>query len=66
MSKAQIELTKGGWGKHFMYKHSIFAYLSFLIYIDEKPANECTGLEKYVQGLLKENDLKFFPYWNKS
>jgi hypothetical protein len=53
-----------GWPHHFMVEHSVFAYMSFLIYVQEKPVNECNGLEKYVREKLREKDIKFFPEKN--
>jgi hypothetical protein len=44
-----------------MIEHSIFAYISFLVYIKQKASENCNGLEKYVKERLEDNVIDFFP-----
>ena len=44
-----------------MAEHNPFAYLAFIIYVKEKPINDCSGLEKFVMECLENNDISFFP-----
>jgi hypothetical protein len=44
-----------------MVEHQPFAYLSFVIYVQEKEQTDCTGLEKYVKEELASNQNGFMP-----
>jgi hypothetical protein len=57
------ELTKDskGWSEHFMNKHSVFAYLAFIVYISEKNEEDCNGLEKSVKTQIDAKTVGFFP-----
>jgi hypothetical protein len=57
------ELTKDskGWSEHFMDKHSVFAYLAFIVYISEKKEEDCNGLEKSVKNQISSRKVDFVP-----
>jgi len=62
--RSVIELkstSAGGWSYHFMREHSLFAYLSFLIYLDEKKIYDCSGLEKHCKECFIKKDTTFMP-----
>ena len=59
--RSQIELKGAGWSYHFMREHSVFAYLSFLIYIGEKKVYNCSGLEKHCKECFDRMDTSFMP-----
>ena len=44
-----------------MIEHNPFAYLAFIIYIKQKPVEDCSGLEKFVKECYERNDITFFP-----
>jgi hypothetical protein len=46
---------------HYKYEHNIFAYLYYIIELEEKDVNDCDGLEKYVKACISNDDLKFLP-----
>jgi hypothetical protein len=54
-------IVPGGWSYHFMREHSLFAYLSFLIYLDEKIIYDCSGLEKHCKECFMKKDTTFMP-----
>ena len=56
-----IELKGSGWSYHFMREHSVFAYLSFLVYINDKKVYECSGLEKHVKECFNFTNTSFMP-----
>jgi len=56
-----IELKGSGWSYHFMREHSVFAYLSFLVYINDKKVYECSGLEKHVKECFTYTNTSFMP-----
>lgn len=59
--RSDIERKQEWWSQHFMKRHSPFAYLSFIVYVQDKTINDCTGLEKYVLQQIRENKTGFFP-----
>jgi hypothetical protein len=60
-ARSQIELHSQGWSNHFMCLHSPFAYVAFIAHVSEQPANDCTGIEKYVKNKVEARDTSFFP-----
>ena len=58
---SEIEQKCAGWSYHFMCEHSIFAYLSFLVYITDKKIYDCSGLEKHVKECFEKVDASFMP-----
>jgi len=60
-TRSTLELKASGWKNHFTGEHSPFAYLAFLIYLDNKPEIECNGIEKYVQEKKRRLDHTFVP-----
>jgi hypothetical protein len=60
-ARSQIELHSQGWSNHFMCLHSPFAYVAFIAHVSEQPANDCTGIEKYVKSKVEARDTSFFP-----
>ena len=62
--RSVIELKSaklGGWSYHFMREHSLFSYLSFMIYLDEKKIYDCSGLEKHCKECFAKKDTTFMP-----
>jgi hypothetical protein len=59
--RSEIEQKCAGWSYHFMCEHSIFAYLSFLVYITDKKIYDCSGLEKHVKECFEKVDASFMP-----
>ena len=59
--RSEIEQKCSGWSYHFMCEHSVFAYLSFLVYIIEKKMYDCSGLEKHVKECFEKIDATFMP-----
>lgn len=60
-TRSTLELKASGWKNHFTGEHSPFAYLAFLIYLDNKPEIECNGIEKYVKEKKSRMDHTFVP-----
>lgn len=61
IERNQLQLHGRGWSFHFMFEHSPFAYLSFLVYIEDKTLSQCSGIEFYVKKCLETGSTKFFP-----
>jgi len=59
--RSEIEQKCSGWSYHFMCEHSLFAYLSFLVYITDKKIYDCSGLEKHVKECFEKVDASFMP-----
>jgi len=59
--RSKLELRGAGWGAHFMSEHSPFAYMAFLIYINDKDIYDCSGLEKYVKECWQVGSSAFLP-----
>lgn len=59
--KTELEQDAKGWSEHFMNKHSVFSYLSFIVYIKDKEEEDCNGLEKYVKSQISDKNIEFFP-----
>lgn len=56
-----LELQGDGFIKHVLTQHSLYAYVTFLVYIREKPLDRCNGVERYVKDKLKVFSVEFFP-----
>jgi len=41
------------------------AYLAFIIFVRDKPTEDCSGLEKYVKECIEKKDIVFFPNSSK-
>lgn len=48
-----------------MNSHSPMAYLAFIIFVRDKPTEDCSGLEKYVKECIEKKDIVFFPNSSK-
>jgi hypothetical protein len=46
---------------HIKREHNVYAYLYFILYVYSKKETECTGVEKYVKEMIKDEDVAFFP-----
>jgi hypothetical protein len=60
-TKKQLRLDSNGWKDHTMTKHSVFAYLAFIVYVSDKNEEDCSGLEKHVKNDIEQKDVSFFP-----
>jgi hypothetical protein len=61
----KLQLQGRGWSFHFMFEHSPFAYLSFLVYIQDRSWSDCNGIEYYVKRCLASGSTSFFPTTSK-
>lgn len=43
-----------GWKEHTVLDHNVWAYVYFILYLEDKPRSECNGVEKYVKDQLAE------------
>jgi len=59
--KNDLEQDSKGWSEHFMNRHSVYAYLAFIVYISEKKEEDCNGLEKFVKAEINAKKVSFFP-----
>lgn len=48
-----------GFIKHIKFNHYMWNYIHFIQYLEWKKRSEYTGIESYVDDLLKQND----TYW---
>jgi len=60
-SRSDIDMHGYGWSYHFMCEHSPFAYLAFFMYLGDKKAYDCNGLEKQVKEKQLVKDYTFMP-----
>ena len=58
-------LVERGFAGHVKGAHNMWHYLYFIVYLNQKPAEEYTGQESYVNSRLQLQDVSFFPL-NKS
>ena len=56
-----FEIKGNGWVSHYKYEHSIFAYLYYVIQLEQKEKCDCDGLEKYVKDCIEKEDYTFLP-----
>ncbi len=61
LNRFDFETKNKSWIDHIQKEHNAYSYLYFIQYVQEKPGNECTGVEKYVKALILKEDPKFFP-----
>lgn len=61
LNRFEFETKNKSWFDHIYKEHNAFAYLYFIMYVQHKPGNECTGVEKYVKSLVLKEDPQFFP-----
>ena len=61
MNRFEFETKNKSWFDHIQKEHNAFSYLYFILYVQAKPGNECTGVEKYVKSLVLREDPTFFP-----
>jgi hypothetical protein len=59
--RSKLQLHGKGWVHHFMSEHSPFAYLAFLVYINDKDIYDCNGLEKFVKECWEIGSAEFLP-----
>lgn len=53
--RVRLSDTRGrGWRKHTKEEHNIWSYVYFLLLIEDKPKEECTGVEKFVKEQLEQ------------
>lgn len=60
-TRNQLELHGGGWTHHILFKHSLFAYVAYAIYVGNRDKKNCSGMELYVKALVAKADPAFFP-----
>ena len=63
--RSEINLKGGGWKWHLVGEHSPFAYVAFLVYLMDKPEDQCSGLEQYVKVLYSADNYSFMPTSSK-
>ncbi|EGR32738.1 MIR domain protein [Ichthyophthirius multifiliis] len=51
-----------GFQKHIKLNHYMWNYIYFMAYLEWKNKNEYTGIESYVDQLLKDNDTYWMPF----
>ncbi|CAJ1987615.1 inositol 145-trisphosphate receptor [Leishmania donovani] len=51
----------GAYSTHVAEEHNMWQYIFFLHYLSKKDANSHTGQEAYVQQLIAQQDLSFYP-----
>jgi inositol 1,4,5-triphosphate receptor type 1 len=61
LNRIEFETKNKSWIEHIQREHNAFAYLYFILYVQDKPGNECNGVEKYVKALILKEDPIFFP-----
>lgn len=61
LNRFEFETKNKSWFDHVEKEHNAFAYLYFILYVQAKPGNQCTGVEKYVKALILKEDPAFFP-----
>ena len=61
IQKYVFEIKGNGWLNHYKYEHNIFAYLYYVIELQQKEMSDCDGLEKFVKMSVEKNDFKFLP-----
>uniref|UniRef100_A0A7S3GFC4 Uncharacterized protein n=2 Tax=Palpitomonas bilix TaxID=652834 RepID=A0A7S3GFC4_9EUKA len=53
--------TTGDFFYHVKYEHHMWDYLAFIVYLQEKPETEYTGMESYVSQLMTNRDQSWVP-----
>ena len=61
LNRIEFETKNKSWIDHIQREHNAFAYLYFILYVQDKPGNQCNGVEKYVKALILKEDPIFFP-----
>jgi hypothetical protein len=61
LGRFEFETKNKSWFGHVQREHNALAYLYFILYVQDKPGNQCTGVEKYVKALVLKEDPSFFP-----
>ena len=61
LNRFEFETKNKSWFDHTQKEHNAFAYLYFILYVQHKPDDQCTGVEKYVKKLVQQEDPRFFP-----
>lgn len=61
ITKSQFDIMNVSWDKHVYCDHNLHSYIAFLLYVKKRPRSECTGIEKHVKELLKQEEIGFFP-----
>lgn len=56
-----LEANRINWQNHVFCEHNIHSYLFFLVYIRNKPLQQCRGVERYVKEELESGGIAFFP-----
>ncbi|KAL4462524.1 hypothetical protein ABPG74_000354 [Tetrahymena malaccensis] len=51
-----------GFIKHIKFNHYMWNYIHFIQYLEWKDRSEYTGIESYVDDLLKQNDTSWMPF----
>jgi hypothetical protein len=61
VNRFEFETKNKSWLDHTQKEHNAFAYLYFILYVQQKPGNQCSGVEKHVKQLVLREDPNFFP-----
>lgn len=43
------------------YTFNLYAYIYYIVYVCQKPEDECDGIELYVRNKVYNNDASFIP-----
>ena len=47
--------------KHVSEDHNVWSYVYFMLYIQDKPKQSCSALEKFVKEEIEQGRTGFFP-----
>ena len=56
-----LKFRGNGWQNHIFSEHTVYNYLHFALYLEEKDKRNCNELEKYVKEMLMKKNTEFFP-----
>ena len=57
----QYDKTPEGYDYHVNVDHNIWNYLFYIYHIRKEEETEYTGVDSYVAGMLKKEDIFWFP-----
>lgn len=61
LSKSTFDIENIPWKLHIYCQHNLHSYLAFILYVQDKPMTECTGVEKYVKARVRDGKVDFYP-----
>merc|ERR1711865_1340859 len=61
LERADLDRNGSGFQQHISTEHNMWKYVFYLVYLDQKDATEFTGLETYVNGLVEDENMDFYP-----